>query len=59
MTPMARSAFARAFPPPDRRAERQPRVWLLLGGRTGDNNQLLALAEALAFPFEVKRLRYN
>jgi mitochondrial fission protein ELM1 len=36
-----------------------PRVWLLLGGRRGDNNQLLALAEGLGLPFEAKTLRYN
>jgi mitochondrial fission protein ELM1 len=31
----------------------------LLGDRTGDNNQVLALAEALGEPFEAKRLRYT
>lgn len=36
-----------------------PRIWVLLGGRTGDNNQALALAEALGLPFEVKQLDYN
>ncbi len=36
-----------------------PRVWALLGPHRGDNNQVLALAEALAWPFEEKRLRYN
>ena len=35
------------------------RVWALLGARTGDNNQVLALAEALGWPFEVKQLDYN
>ena len=35
------------------------RVWLLLGHRAGDNAQLLRLAEALGWPFEVKRIRYN
>ena len=39
--------------------ERQPLVWLLLGGRAGDNNQAVALAEALDWPVETKRLRYN
>ena len=34
-------------------------MWLLMGGRAGDNNQLLALAEALKLPFEAKRLRHN
>lgn len=37
----------------------EPRVWALLGARTGDNNQVLALAEALDWPFEVKQLDYN
>jgi mitochondrial fission protein ELM1 len=36
-----------------------PRAWALLGARRGDNNQVLALAEALNVPFEVKALRYN
>lgn len=35
------------------------RVWALLGPHRGDNNQVLALAEALGFPFEEKWLRYN
>jgi mitochondrial fission protein ELM1 len=36
-----------------------PRVWALLGPHRGDNNQVLALAEALGWPFEEKRLTYN
>jgi mitochondrial fission protein ELM1 len=36
-----------------------PRIWVLLGHRTGDNNQLLALAEALKLPFETRTLRFN
>lgn len=36
-----------------------PRTWVLTGERTGDNNQALALAEALGWPFEVKSLAYN
>ena len=32
---------------------------MLLGPRTGDNNQALALAEALGLPFETKHLAYN
>jgi uncharacterized protein len=35
------------------------RVWVLLGDRAGDNAQLLRLAEALGWPFEAKRIRYN
>jgi mitochondrial fission protein ELM1 len=34
-------------------------VWLLLGPRSGDNNQALALGDALALPFAIKRLDYN
>ena len=36
-----------------------PRIWLLLGERRGDNNQLLALGEALGLPFETRTLRYG
>jgi mitochondrial fission protein ELM1 len=36
-----------------------PRIWVLLGPRTGDNNQALALAEALGVPFETRTLAYN
>lgn len=36
-----------------------PLVWLLLGNRLGDNNQLLALADGLGLPFETKPLTYN
>jgi mitochondrial fission protein ELM1 len=35
------------------------RVWALLGPHRGDNNQILALAEALGLPFDEKRLEYN
>lgn len=36
-----------------------PRIWVLLGQRRGDNNQLLALAEALGFPFETRTITYG
>jgi mitochondrial fission protein ELM1 len=36
-----------------------PRIWALLGLHRGDNNQVIALAEALGIPFELKMLRYN
>lgn len=36
-----------------------PRIWVLIGPRTGDNNQALALAEALGLPFETRTLSYN
>ena len=35
-----------------------PRIWVLIGDRTGDNNQVLALAEELGMPFETRTLRY-
>jgi mitochondrial fission protein ELM1 len=54
-----RSTFARVISVRNPRVARLPRAWLLLGGRAGDNNQALALAEALGFPFEAKKLRYN
>ena len=38
---------------------RRPFVWLLMGNRAGDNNQLLALAEALDWPFEAKHIDFN
>lgn len=37
----------------------EPRIWALLGQHAGDNNQVLALAEALGLPFEAKPLQYN
>lgn len=37
----------------------EPSVWALLGDRTGDNNQLLRLANALGRPFRAIQLRYN
>ena len=36
-----------------------PRVWLLTGHKAGDNNQVVALAEVLHWPFEVKRFVYQ
>lgn len=38
---------------------RRPRIWVLLGHRRGDNNQLLALAEGLRLPFETRTLVYR
>ena len=38
---------------------RTPIIWAILQGRTGDDNQVLALAEALGLPFITKSLRYN
>lgn len=36
-----------------------PRVWLLTGFRAGDKAQMVALAEALGWPFEIKRFAYR
>ena len=36
-----------------------PRVWALIGQRTGDNNQVLALAEELGLPFRTVALSYG
>lgn len=36
-----------------------PRVWLMMGHRAGDNSQVLALAEALGWPYEVRRFSYR
>lgn len=38
--------------------ERAP-VWVLIGQRTGDNNQLLRLAGEIGLPFRTLELRYN
>jgi uncharacterized protein len=40
-------------------SSQDPRVWLLTGHKAGDNSQVVALAEALGWPYEVKRLRYR
>lgn len=37
----------------------QPRVWILQSPHSGDNTQLRALAGALGWPVEVKKLRYK
>ena len=43
----------------DGRGFRPPRTWLMMGHKAGDNTQILALAEALGWPFEIKRLVYR
>jgi mitochondrial fission protein ELM1 len=35
------------------------KIWAILGAHRGDNNQVLALAEALGLPFECKQLSFN
>ena len=42
-----------------REAGSPPRIWALLGARIGDNDQIIALAQALGLPFETKQLHYN
>jgi len=42
-----------------RKARVKPLVWMLMGSRAGDNNQLLALGEALGFPCQPKSISYN
>jgi len=39
--------------------EANPRVWLVTGYRAGERSQILALAEALGWPFELKTLSYR
>ncbi|HZC14458.1 MAG TPA: ELM1/GtrOC1 family putative glycosyltransferase, partial [Thermoleophilaceae bacterium] len=36
-----------------------PRVWVLTCHREGDNAQMIGLAEALGWPYEVKRIAYH
>ncbi len=37
----------------------RPKIWLLASPHTGDNTQLMALAENLGWPFDVKNLSYR
>ena len=39
--------------------KKPPAVWLMMGHRAGDNSQVLALAEALGWDFEIKRFTYR
>jgi mitochondrial fission protein ELM1 len=36
-----------------------PKVWLLMTRKTGENSQVLALGEALGWPYEIKRLTHR
>ncbi len=38
---------------------KSPTVWLVTGYRAGERNQVLALGEALGWPFELKELSYH
>jgi len=40
-------------------AQSPPKVWLLMGHKAGDNSQVLALGEALGWPYEIKRFVYK
>jgi len=40
-------------------ADRPPRVWVLLGAHTGDNKQLITLADALGWPYQTRELAFN
>src|SRR5438067_1929619 len=52
--------ISRRWPKRDVMPQHSPaRVWALLGPHRGDNNQILALANALGLPFEEKILSYN
>jgi mitochondrial fission protein ELM1 len=37
----------------------EAQVWVLLGGKVGDNRQLLRLAEEIGLPFRTIQLKYN
>jgi mitochondrial fission protein ELM1 len=56
MPRLATAGDARAF---RSHPARRPLLWLIMGARVGDNNQLLALASALGCPFDTKILEYN
>ena len=55
MSPSVKLPDAAAIEAP----EALPKVWILLGNRVGDDNQLRALAEGLGWPVEEKPLRFN
>ena len=40
-------------------SRRDPGVWVLTGHKAGDNSQVVALAEALGWPYKVKRFYYK
>lgn len=46
-------------PPAARAAASLPRVWVVTGYRAGERSQVVALAEALGWPFELKELKYR
>jgi mitochondrial fission protein ELM1 len=52
----ADSSGARTSGDPAPAQPRQPRVWLLVGEKLGDNAQARALADALGWPYEERRI---
>lgn len=47
-------------PVPDQRnADETPRAWVIAAYRAGEQSQLLALAEALGWPFEIKQVKHR
>jgi mitochondrial fission protein ELM1 len=50
---------ARAFASAISVRETAPEIWVLLGGRLGDNLQMLALAEATGIRYRAIQLRFN
>jgi mitochondrial fission protein ELM1 len=44
---------------PESQVRSDPRVWLVTGYRAGERAQIVALGEALGWPFEIKRLVYR
>ena len=51
--PMTTTVAASGAPEP------LPRVWLILGQKAGDNEQVLTLAESLGWPYEIKRFTFK
>ncbi len=47
------------FVPASVPSARPPRVWVLLGEGAGGNAQMIALAEALGWPYETRQLSWN
>ena len=37
----------------------RPYIWLLLGAKAGDNNQVITLAKALDWPYQIKQFSYH
>jgi mitochondrial fission protein ELM1 len=52
-------AFTDKAERPGREDDSAPHVWLLTGHKAGDNAQVTALAEALGWPYVVKRFSYR